>query len=86
MLTMMVKDDDVVDGMVPDAKAGSSGGYSLFGGSHITGLRGESVLSDQARVLLFTQHAKAFLIRTNDSRVVQVETPENTFAESRSVP
>ena len=46
---------------------------------------GESVLANQARVLLFTQHSKAFLIRTTDSRVVQVETPLNGNPNFRSL-
>ena len=49
------------------------------------GERGESKIADQAQVLMFTQSNKAFLIRTNDSRVIQVETPVNSNAAFKSV-
>ena len=76
MLTMEIKDSSDNNELIMLGKDP---------GSVANQKNGESTLSNQARILLFTQHAKSFLIRTTDSRVVQVETPLNSDASFRSV-
>lgn len=75
MLTLQIKDQGTVEEK------------QFLGRDHnvVSPSDGESVLANQARVLLFTQHSKAFLIRTTDSRVVQVETPLNGNPNFRSL-
>lgn len=48
------------------------------------GSQGETDMQS-GRVLLFYNHPTAFLIRTRDSRVVQVETPQNSDARFQSI-
>lgn len=48
------------------------------------GADGETALRN-GRVLLFYNYPTAFLIRTRDSRVVQVETPQNSDARFQSI-
>lgn len=73
-----------------DTKSSEKGVLQLYGGDDLDTPDarysvGESVLSNQARILLFTQFNTSFLIVTKDSRVTLVETPQNSDAMFRSV-